>query len=141
MLPRYFYAALRIATIAAILKLSLSDDAAWRDSRGLSCADYTNSKFCLHGSYGPKWRFDVDKLFKHYANADADDASDMCCECILSSSDKYQYLNCPPRTATDSHIWYDSIGHTCAYYADFGLCQDGGYGTLWYNLFCYDLID
>ena len=108
--------------------VAIGDDAAWRDARGLSCADYTTLNFCALGSYGPAWRYDVDKLFKDYADEDGFDAGDKCCECVLSSSVTFIVLGCEARTETDNSIWYDSNGHTCAFYQDHELCKHGGYG-------------
>ena len=103
---------------------------AWRDARGLSCADYTTLNFCELGSYGPAWRYDEDKLFKHYADDDGFDAGDKCCDCVLSSSFQFNHLGCETRIETDNSIWYDSNGHTCAFYQDHHLCQRGGYGRV-----------
>ena len=109
--------------------LARGDDAAWRDARGLSCADYTTLNFCALGSYGPAWRYDVDKLFKDYADEDGFDAGDKCCDCVLSSSLRFNDMGCS-RTETDNSIWYDALGHTCDYYRDQGLCKHGEYGTM-----------
>ena len=99
------------------------------DARGLSCADYTTLKYCALGSYGPAWRYDADKLFKHYADEDGFDAGDKCCDCVLSSSFQFNHLGCS-RTETDNGVWYDSNGHTCDYYRDQGLCKYGEYGKM-----------
>ena len=113
------------------------DDSEWRDARGLSCANYTSMKLCEHGSYGPSWRYDVNKLFKHYTGKDGLHAGDKCCDCILSSSHAFVILGCETRSETDNSIWYDSLGHTCAYYTDLGWCENGSYGESWYIYVVY----
>ena len=76
----------------------------WVDSRGYTCETYANLDLCIAGSYGNGWRFDVDGTFKDYADSNGYDASDKCCDCILSSSLRYLSEGCN-REELDSTMW------------------------------------
>ena len=110
----------------------IGDNTSWRDSRGLSCEDYTSLKYCSDGSYGPAWRVDTDQMFSYYADGDGVDAHDACCSCALSSSHSFSRLGCSDRER-DSEIWYDVAGVTCEGYTQSNWCEDGDYGKFSMN--------
>ena len=104
----------------------------WMDNRGYSCSVY-EIEFCKSGSYGPNWRFDVEGLFRDYADVNGFDASDRCCECIPSSSITFTHLGCSPRVEEhdmpeNDRIWVDAVGHPCQFYREPGWCKYFGYG-------------
>ena len=121
---------LLIPILAQIINYTVvyGDDSSWVDSVGRSCADYTSGSLCLNGSYGPKWRYDKYGLFKHFADDNGFDASDRCCECILSSSPYFIAQSCAREEDNESLVWYDVIGHTCLFYDDNQWCENFHYG-------------
>ena len=113
----------------------------WLDANGFSCEDYKSKGYCLNGSYGPKWRYDVEGQFQDHADENGFDAGDKCCECIPSTSHVFIILNCPVRTEPDNDLtWYDSSGLTCQFYRDEGWCERFGYGNVFSNANCIYLL-
>ena len=114
------------AIIACIHTVNCEENE-WVDSLGRMCDVYVSEGMCYQGSYGPRWRYDVQGHFQDYADEAGIDAGDRCCECIPSTSAKFITLGCPNRNEPES-IWHDSSGLTCHFYRNQGWCKYFGYG-------------
>ena len=119
---------LTLQLLLAYLVKFVKSEEMWSDSRSYTCVQYKSMGFCKSGSYGPNWRFDVDGVFRDYADADGFDASDRCCECIPSTSHTFSHLGCTPRDEPDNSMWIDIAGHSCSFYRQHGWCKNFGYG-------------
>ena len=120
-----------VGILVSLAYPAFTEPTSWIDSIGRNCTTYVSEAMCLAGSYGPKWKHDVDGHFQDYADDDGIDAGDRCCECIPSDSLKFTALGCPNRIEPD-RLWQDVSGLTCPFYIQKGWCQYFGYGTYGY---------